>query len=82
MVQLPKIETKSFGSSFMTTHFLRSSQRMSIFGKCMFFFTIFAKGWVKGGFIYTGASLSRDSLAFNQKVIEGNYGSGGGEASF
>lgn len=50
--------------------FFRLSQRLNIFGNCMIFFTIFAKGRVTGGFIYTGASVSRDSLAFNQKVIK------------
>lgn len=39
--------------------FFRLSQRLNIFGNCMIFFTIFAKGRVTGGFIYSGASFKR-----------------------
>lgn len=65
MVQPPKIETRSLALRL----FFRLSRRLNIFGNCMIFLTIFAKGWVTGrSFIYTGASVSEDSLAFNQKV--------------
>lgn len=71
VVQPPKKMKPGVLTLALRQLFFRLSQRLNIFGNCMIFFTIFAKGRVTGGdFIYTGASVSRDSLAFNQKVIK------------
>lgn len=71
MVQPPKMKTS------LALRLLFFRLRLNIFGNCMIFLTIFAKGWVTGrSFIYTGASVSEDVLAFNQKVQSNVEGSG------